>query len=151
MKLIPQRWSVFLTGPFHIKQNIFINFLGLVCYIAVFFPALAEYTSVLTLLEKKELNAHLPYWLEEHQKMFDAIKALVVEQDYLMIVEHKNPGDNKTFVMCNMSSRRMKMVLSFELTWETTCSIAFDSQQLMLTKKNYLMYEHKILAIICVL
>ena len=53
----------------HVRQ-----FLGLVRYIAVFLPALAEHTTILTPLTKKECNNEFPPWTNVHQYAFNAIK-----------------------------------------------------------------------------
>jgi hypothetical protein len=50
----------------HVRQ-----FLGLVHYIASFLPMLAEHTSVLTPLMKKECNARFPKWGPQHQHADD--------------------------------------------------------------------------------
>jgi hypothetical protein len=56
------------------------QFLGLVRYIAHFLPSIAEHTSLLTPLTRKECNRNFPTWTSAHQYAFEAIKRLVGEQ-----------------------------------------------------------------------
>jgi hypothetical protein len=69
------------------------QFLGLVRYISIFLPALAEHTSILTPLTKKECNKSFPAWGSHHQQAFDAIKGLVLGRDCLTSINHQNPRD----------------------------------------------------------
>lgn len=57
------------------------QFLGLVHYIAVFLPSLAEYTAILTPLTRKEFNSKFTPWMGIHQATFDNIKHLVIGHD----------------------------------------------------------------------
>lgn len=79
------------------------QFLGLVCYISAFLPALAEHTSVLTPLMKKECNVNFPPWDSQHQHEFEAIKGLVLSCDCLTSIDHHSLANNKIFVTCNAS------------------------------------------------
>ena len=65
------------------------QFLGLVRYIVAFLLALAEHTSILTLLTCKEFNNNFPSWTNVHQHAFNAIKWLVVSRDCLTTVDHE--------------------------------------------------------------
>jgi hypothetical protein len=71
-------------------------FLGLVRYISVFLPKLAEYTCILTPLTTKECRKNFPAWTTDHQTAFEAIKALVVGADCLTVIDHENPGKTKS-------------------------------------------------------
>jgi hypothetical protein len=124
------------------------SFLGLVRYIAVYFPQLAEHTRLLTPLTTKEARKSFPPWTSEHQEAFDAIKALVVGRKCLTVIDHLNPGDNKIFVTCDASDWRTGATLSFGLTWETARPVAFDSMQLKAAERNYPVHEKELLAII---
>jgi hypothetical protein len=104
------------------------RFLGLVWYITTFLPTLAEHTSLLTPLTRKECNVIFPKWTPEHHQVFEAIKALVVSHDCLTTVDHHNPGDNKIFVTCDASQRHTGAVLSFGPTWEMARPVAFESR-----------------------
>jgi hypothetical protein len=84
----------------HVRQ-----FLGLMRYITTFLPALAEHTSILTPLTRKEYNNSFPPWTNIHQYTFNAIKRLVVSRDCLTTINHETPGDNKIFVTCDASKR----------------------------------------------
>ena len=59
------------------------SFLGLVRYVSIFLPKLAEYTCILTPLTTKEARRDFPAWTPECQTAFDAIKALVVGRECL--------------------------------------------------------------------
>jgi len=123
-------------------------FLGLVCYISVFLPRLADYMMVLTPLTTKEARKCFPNWTAEHNAVFNNIKGLVVGAECLMTIDHLSPGDNKIFVTCGASDWRTGATLSFGPTWETARLVAFDSMQLKDAEKNYPVHEKELLAII---
>ena len=62
--------------------------MGIVHYIAAYLPQLAEHTSVLTPLTKKEFDKAFPAWTEHHQVAFDAIKQIVIGQECLTSIDH---------------------------------------------------------------
>jgi hypothetical protein len=124
------------------------QFLGLVRYISVFLPSLAEHTTLLTPLTRKECNTLFPPWTAEHHDAFQAIKALVVSRDCLTTIDHHNPGDNRIFIACDASQRRTGAVLSFGLTWESARPVAFESRQLRGAELHYPVHEQEMLAII---
>jgi RNase H-like domain found in reverse transcriptase/Integrase zinc binding domain len=123
-------------------------FLGLVRYVSVFLPKLAEHTCILTPLTTKECCKTFPAWTTDHQTAFDAVKALVVSANCLTVIDHENPGENKIFVTCDASDWRTGATLSFGPTWETAHPVAFDSMQLRSAEKNYPVHEKELLAII---
>ena len=123
-------------------------FLGLVHYIANYLPKLAEHTHILTPLTTKDAKQQFPTWTAKHQCTFDAIKALVVSQECLTVIDHANPGENNIFVTCDMSDWRTGAVLSFGLTWETARPVAFDSMQLKGAELNYPIHKKELLAIL---
>lgn len=123
------------------------QFLGLVRYLSVFLPNLAEQTTVLTPLTRKECNRDFPPWETHHQYAFEAIKRLVVSRECLTSIDHKTPGDNKIFVTCDASQRRTGAVLSFGPTWETARLVAFESRQLHGPELHYPVHEQELLAI----
>ena len=123
------------------------GFLGLTRYIAPFLPALAEHTSVLTPLTTKECDREFPNWELEHQKAFDAIKALVTGTECLTVIDYEDTT-KKIFVTTDASERRTGAVLSFGETWETARPVAYDSYQLNSAEKNYPVHEKELLAIV---
>ncbi|RDB23650.1 Transposon Tf2-9 polyprotein [Hypsizygus marmoreus] len=123
------------------------RFLGLVRYIAIFLPALAEFTSILTPLTRKECNTFFPGWSPTHQRAFDEIKKLVVSRECLTTIDHENPGDNKIYVTCDLSLRRTGAVLAFGPSWETARPVAFESRQLKGPELHYPVHEQEMLAI----
>ena len=127
------------------------GFLGLVHYIAAFFPKLADHTVLLTPLTTKEACKSFPKWTVIHQTAFDAVKGLVVSANCLTMINHENPHDNKIFVPCDASNWRTGATLSFGRTWEMARPITFDSMQPKAAEKNYPVHEKELLAIICAL
>ena len=123
-------------------------FLGLVQYIAVYLPKLAEFMSVLSPLTMKEVDKHFPTWSAEHQATFEAVKGLVVSRECLTVIDHSNPGDNKIFVTTDASDLHTGAVLSWGPTWEEARPVAFDSMQLNDAQKRYPVHEKELLAII---
>jgi RNase H-like domain found in reverse transcriptase len=117
------------------------SFLGLVCYISVFLPNLAEHTRILTPLTTKQSLAHFPSWTDAHQCAFDAIKNLVISRECLTVIDHDNPGDNHIYVTCDASDWQMGTTLSFGPTWELAHPVAFDSMQLKSPERNYPVHE----------
>ena len=127
------------------------SFLGLIRYIAVFLPKLADYTVVLTPLTTKDARKVFPVWTPAHQTVFEAIKTLVVSHKCLTVIDHQNPSDNKIFVTCDTSKWHTGATLSFSPTWETARPVAFDSMQLKGAECHYAIHEKELLAIICAL
>jgi len=123
-------------------------FLGLVRYISVYLPKLAEFTSILSPLTTKEMDKQFPAWTPAHQAAFEAVKGLVVSRECLTVIDHLNPGDNKIFVTTDASDLRTGAVLSWGPTWEEARPVAFDSMQLNDAQKRYPVHEKELLAII---
>jgi len=86
-----------------------------------------------------------------HQIAFDAIKTLVVGQDCLTTIDHDNMSDNKIFLTCDASDRRIGVVLSYGPTWEFARPVAYDLMALKSAQLNYLVHEKELLVIICAL
>ena len=123
-------------------------FLGLVQYISVFLPKLAELTSVLMPLMTKACDALFPTWTSQHKAAFLGIRQLVTSANCLTTINHKDPGDNKIWVTCDASQWRTSACLSFGKTWETARPVAFKSQQMNLQQQRYLTHEQELLLII---
>lgn len=123
------------------------SFLGLVRYIAVFLPALAEHTAVLTPLTAKEYNKALPTWTPAHRIAFDAIKKLVLSRECLTVIDYEDTT-KQIFVTTDASDRRTGAVLSFGETWETARPVAYESYQLNSAERNYPTHEKELLAIV---
>ncbi|KIM74220.1 hypothetical protein PILCRDRAFT_80256, partial [Piloderma croceum F 1598] len=49
------------------------SFLGLVRYMSIFLPKLADFTSVLMLLTTKEACKEFPEWTSHHQTAFNSL------------------------------------------------------------------------------
>ena len=91
-------------------------FLGLVQYIAIFLPALADYTHILTPLTTKDTKSNFT-WTEHHQSTFDNIKALIISSECLTVIDHSD-SNKKIFVTCDASDWRTGACLSFGNSWE---------------------------------
>jgi hypothetical protein len=143
----PRKISRILDWPQPTTATNVRGFLGLTRYIASFLPALAEHTSVLTPLTTKECDREFPIWELEHQKAFDAIKALVTGTECLTVIDYED-RTKKIFVTTDASDRRTGAVLSFGETWETARPVAYDSYQLNNAEKNYPVHEKELLAIV---
>lgn len=137
-----------LAWPISTKAKHVRQFLGLVRYIGAFLPALAEHTTALNLLTRKEYNKSFPPWLPEYQAAFDGIKSLAVSRDCLTTINHENPGSNTIFVTCDTSKRRTGAVFSFGDSWESARPVTCESRQLIPAKRNYPTHEHELLAIV---
>jgi hypothetical protein len=74
---------------------------------------------------------------------FEAIKSLVLGSDCLTTIDHDNMGLNKIFVTCDTSDWHTGAVLSYSLTWETACPVAFDSTQLKNAQVHYPTHEKR--------
>jgi hypothetical protein len=123
-------------------------FLGLVRYVANFPPSLAHHMRILTPLTYKSTDATFPPWQPEHQHTFQCIKDLITSADCLVNINHDNIGDNKIFVTCDSSDWRTNAMLSYGLTRETACPVAFDSVTLKAAQLHYPIHEKEMLAII---
>jgi hypothetical protein len=123
------------------------SFLGLVRYISNYLPRLAKHTAVLTPLTAKDMEKNFPPWSAASQAVFDAVKALVVSCECLMVIDHVNLGDNKIFITTDASNLRTGTMLGWGPTWEEARPIAFDSMQLNEAQKRYPVHEKELLAI----
>lgn len=87
-------------------------------------------------------------WGSEQQRAFEAIKSIVLSKQCLTVIDHENLGECEIFVICDASEKGTGAVLSFGTTWEMARPVAFDSMQLTLCQKNYLVHEKELLAIV---
>jgi len=102
------------------------SFLGLISYVSVFLPKLANFTSVLTPLTTKEACKEFPEWMAHHQSTFKSIKSPVVSHKCLTTIDHQTPSENNIYVTCDASNWHTSATLSFSPSWETTHPVAFD-------------------------
>lgn len=124
------------------------GFIGLTRYLSAFLPGLAEFTSILTPLTTKDADKVFPTWTEEHQKAFEAIKALVTSTECLTVIDYDDTTGKRIFVTTDASNRRTGAVLSFGDSWETARPVAYDSYQLNSAERSYPTHEKELLAII---
>ena len=124
------------------------SFLGLVRYIAIFLPKLADHTAVLNELTHKDCEKKFPSWLPKHQLAFDAIKQLVTSRECLTTIDLGKLNTHKIFVTTDASDFCSGAILSFGETWETARPVAFDSTTFKGAELNYPVHEKEMLAII---
>lgn len=122
-------------------------FLGLVRYLAVFLPKLADHTRILDPLTGVKPN-DWPGWSDDHEIAFQSIKSLVLSAECLTVIDHMNPGDNKIFVTTDASDWRTGAILSWGPSWETARPVAYDSMQFKGAQLRYPVHEKELLAII---
>ena len=95
------------------------GFLGLVHYLLVFLPSLAEHTSILDKLTRKECNKAFPTWTGRHQQAFDAIKTLVMSPKCLTSIDPSLMPQHKIFVTTDASDIGSGAILVFGPTYKT--------------------------------
>jgi len=127
------------------------SFLRLVRYISIYLPKLADFTIILTPFTMKDARKSFPEWTVKHQGTFEAIKALIISHECLMVIDHENPGENNIYVTCDASDWQTGATLSYGPMWEMARPMAFDSMQLKGAERNYPIHEKELLAIICAL
>ena len=124
------------------------KFLGLVQYLAVFLPRLADHRSVLTALTTKEAQKNWPGWTTRHQVAFQNIKDIVLSSECMTVIDHDHMDGRKIFVSCDASDVGTGACLSFGKTLESARPVAWDSAQLSQAEKNYPTHEKEMLAIV---
>ena len=127
------------------------SFLGLVCYLTVFLPNLAKFTSVLDELTKKEHNKKFLGWTSHHQTAFKGTKKLVTSTACLTTIDPKLMPEYKIFVTTDASDTRLGGILSFGPSYKLAKLVAYDSCTFKGAKLNYLVHEKEMLVIICAL
>ncbi|TFY76750.1 hypothetical protein EWM64_g7262 [Hericium alpestre] len=92
--------KMILNWPILKSASDVCSFLGLVRYILVFLPMLAEHTAILTPLTTKDAEKSWPMWTNHHADAFDTIKQLVISyalsrlpNDITELVTCADPGD----------------------------------------------------------
>ena len=124
------------------------SFLGLVRYLAVFLPKLAEHTCVLDELTKKEYNREFPPWTTRHQAAFDSIKQLATSTTCLVTIDPTTMPENKIFVTTDASDYGSGAVLTFGPTYQEARPVAYDSRSFKGAELNYPVHEKEQLAIV---
>ena len=124
------------------------SFLGLVRYISIFLPKLAEHTAILNELTHKDCEKTFPPWTPDHQLAFDAIKKLVTSRECLTTIDLDKLNTHKIYLTTDASDVCSGAVLSFGETWETARPVAFDSMTFKGAELNYPVHEKEMLAII---
>ena len=124
------------------------QFLGLVRYISVFLPKIADHTAMLTELTHKECDKNFPLWECKHQSASDMIKQIVVSRECLTTIDLNKMPRKKIFVSTDASDLCSGAVLFFGETWELARPVAFDSMTFKGAELNYPVHEKELLAII---
>lgn len=123
-------------------------FLGIVCYLADHLPQVAQHTRILTALTTKAAELKFLLWNADHEKVFNAVKQLVVSPECLTTIDHDNPGENKVFLTCDALDFATGAVFLWGPTRELSRPVAFDSAQQRTAELNYPVHEKELLAII---
>ena len=124
------------------------GFLGLIRYLAVFLPKIAEHTTVLDKLTKKECDKHFPPWTTQHQVTFDEIKTLVMSPACLTTIDPALMPKHKIFITTDASDTGSGAILSFGKSYETAQPVAYESRSFKGAELNYPVHEKELLAII---
>lgn len=124
------------------------SFLGLVRYLATFLPNLAEHTTILDTLTRKECDKTFPAWTPKHQNAFDNIKRLATSSECLTTIEPSLMPNSKIFVTTDASDYGSGAVLAFGPSYESARPVAYDSRSFKGAELNYPVHEKELLAII---
>jgi hypothetical protein len=124
------------------------GFLGLVRYLATFLPKLADHTTTLDALTKKECDKKFPEWTQTHQEAFDNIKHLATSTECLTTIDYSLMPDYKIFVTTDASDYGSGAVLSFGPSYEKAKPVAYDSRSFKGAELNYPVHEKEMLAIV---
>ena len=124
------------------------GFLGLVRYLAIFLPQLADSTTVLDELTKKECDKHFPAWTTRHQTMFETIKNLVISPECLTMIDPSLMPEYKIFVTTDTSDFGSGAILAFGKNYKTARPVAYDSHSFKGAELNYPVHEKELLAIV---
>ena len=124
------------------------SFLGLVRYLSVFLPKLANFTSILDELTRKECDKDFPGWKDKHQHAFDSIKRLVTSTECLTTIDATLMPDYKIFVTTDASDTGSGAILSFGPSYALARPVAYESRSFKGAELNYPVHEKELLAII---
>lgn len=123
-----------LKSPQNVKE--LQRLLGIINHVREFVPNLADETSCLTQLIRK--NVHFQ-WLPFHTEALDRIKAKIVNAVSLVVFDPTQP----TEIQCDASKDGLGSCLS-----QNGRPIAFVSRSLTKAEKNYAQIEKELLAIV---
>jgi len=121
------------------------SFLGLVNYVAMFdfIPGLADYSSVLSNLTKK----NVPFrWGKEHQQAFDTIKRLARSVRFLQRLDYES--GEPVWLVADASNRGVGGYVAQGKDWKTAKPIGFYSRQYRAAEFHYPTHEQEMLAIV---
>ena len=79
-------------------------------------------------------------WINEHTSTFESIKCLVTSRECLTVINHNRLDTNQIFVSCDASDFCTGAVLSYGLTLEMACPVAFESQVLKEAELNMILW-----------
>jgi hypothetical protein len=127
------------------------GFLGLIRYLATFLPKIADHTLVLDKLTQKECDKSFPKWTQRYQDTFNSIRELVASPACLTTIDPSLMPGHKIFITMDTSNTGSGAILSFGLTYNTTCPVAYESRSFKGAELNYPVHEKELLAIVCVL
>jgi RNase H-like domain found in reverse transcriptase/Reverse transcriptase (RNA-dependent DNA polymerase) len=122
-----------------------LSFLGLVNYIAMFdfIPGLADYSSVLTELTKK----NVPFrWSTPQENAFQTIKRLARSVRFLQRLDYSS--GEPVWLVADASNKGVGGYVAQGPDWKTARPIGFYSRQYQSAEFNYPTHEQEMLAIV---
>jgi hypothetical protein len=124
------------------------GFLGLVRYLAAFLPKIADHTTILDELTRKECDKRFPEWTTRHQAAFEAVKELATSPICLTTIDPSLMPEHKIFVTTDASDTGSGAILAFGPTYETARPVAYESRSFKGAELNYPVHEKELLAIV---
>lgn len=116
VKVDPSKVEAVAKWPVPRNATAMRAFLGLVRYMVVFLPKLADHMAILTPLMTKEADEKFPEWGELEQTAFEKIKEIIMSRHCLTTIDHDNLEANKIFVTCNASKCGIGAAMTFGKT-----------------------------------
>ena len=122
-----------------------LSFLGLVSYIAMFdfIPGLADYSSVLTKLTKKNVVFR---WGKSQEEAFQTIKCLARSVRFLQCLDYES-GD-PFWLVTDANNKGIGGYVAQGKDWKTARPIGFYSRQYRSAEFNYPTHEQEMLAVV---
>ena len=121
------------------------SFFGLVNYVAMFdfIPGLADYSSILSDLTKRNVPFH---WRKEQQQAFDTIKRLARSVRFLQRLDYES--SEPVWLVSDASNKRIGGYVAQGKDWKIAKPIGFYCRQYRAAEFHYLTHEQEMLAII---
>ena len=85
----------------------------------MFLPKIADHTTILDELTRKECDKNFPQWTKHYQEAFEEIKALVTSPACLTTIHPSLMPEHKIFVTTGASDTGSGVILSFGPMYDT--------------------------------